>query len=71
VLDFFLSPEGYATDLYAARERERRRSDPNARYTPDELTADLEKAFGKGSVARGEQVFAQQCARCHSPSPAR
>jgi hypothetical protein len=69
VLDFFLSPEGYATDLYAARERERRRSDPNARYTLDELTADLEKAFGKGSVARGEQVFAQQCARCHSAQP--
>lgn len=70
VLAFFLSPEGYATDLYAARERERRKADPKARYTPDDLVADLEKEFGKGAVARGEQVFAQQCARCHSSQPA-
>ena len=28
--------------------------------------ADLDKRFGKGAVARGREVFAATCARCHS-----
>ena len=70
ILDFFMSPEGHATDLHAARQNERRRSDPKAVYGFENLVADLEQEFGKGAVARGEKVFAQQCARCHSSQPA-
>ncbi len=70
ILDFFFSAEGYATDLSVARENERRRVDPKATYTLTHLIADLEKEFGQGSVARGEKVFAQQCARCHSSQSA-
>ena len=70
VLDFFFSPEAYATDLNVARENERRRSDPKASYSMQNLIADLDQEFGQGAVARGEKVFAQQCARCHSSQPA-
>jgi hypothetical protein len=31
--------------------------------------ADLEKEFGKGAVGRGQAVFADNCARCHSSIP--
>jgi hypothetical protein len=34
-----------------------------------DLVADLEKEFGKGAVARGQTVFADNCARCHSSIP--
>ncbi|RPI44628.1 MAG: cytochrome c, partial [Betaproteobacteria bacterium] len=70
ILDFFFSPEAFATDLAVARQNERRKSDPNAVYGLPELVADLDKEFGSGAVARGEKVFAQQCARCHSSQPA-
>ncbi|MBI4756866.1 MAG: cytochrome c [Betaproteobacteria bacterium] len=66
ILDFFLSAEGHATDLRVARENARRAADPKARYTGQDLIADLEREFGKGAVARGEKVFAAGCARCHS-----
>ena len=66
VLDFFMSKEAHATDLYAARETDLKKKDPQATYGPRELVADLEKEFGKGAVARGEKIFAENCARCHS-----
>ena len=34
-----------------------------------DLIADLDKEFGKGAVARGQTVFAENCARCHSSIP--
>jgi mono/diheme cytochrome c family protein len=62
LLDFFLTaPEGQARDLHQARA--------NARGTPyahDDLVRDLEQEFGAGAVARGQQVFATNCAQCHS-----
>jgi hypothetical protein len=70
ILDFFMSTEGHATDLQAARQNERRRNDPKAIYSTASLAADLEQEFGKGAVARGEKVFAEQCARCHSSQAA-
>ena len=70
ILDFFMSAEAYATDLHAARQIERRKTDPKAVYTHANLVADLEQEFGKGAVARGEKVFAEQCARCHSSQAA-
>lgn len=69
ILAFFLSKEAHATDLSTARENALRQSNPQARYGPSDLVADLEKEFGKGAVARGEQIFAQQCAKCHSSQP--
>lgn len=62
MLDFFLTaPEGQATDLLEARANAR-----PAPYTPEDLTRDLEQDFGAGAVARGQQVFATNCAQCHS-----
>ncbi|MBI2784753.1 MAG: cytochrome c [Gammaproteobacteria bacterium] len=64
ILDFFLTaPEGHARDLREARANARL-----APYTPDDLTRDLEQEFGAGAVARGQQVFATNCAQCHSSS---
>ena len=70
ILAFFMSSEGYATDLQAARQNERRKTDAKASYAAENLIADLEQEFGAGAVARGEKVFAAQCARCHSSQPA-
>ena len=70
ILAFFLSPEGTAMDLQAARENQRRQARPAARYDYDDLLTDLEKQFGKGSVGRGRTVFAANCARCHSSGSA-
>jgi hypothetical protein len=70
ILAFFMSSEGHATDLQAARQNERRKTDPKTVYTAENLAADLEQEFGKGAVARGEKVYAAQCARCHSSQPA-
>ncbi len=44
------------SDLYQARGLKDRKA----------LSAQLDKEFGKGAVARGQVVFAQMCARCHS-----
>jgi mono/diheme cytochrome c family protein len=69
ILDFFMSAEGHATDLRDARENMLRAADPGARYTDQDLIADLERQFGAGAVARGREVFANGCARCHSSQP--
>jgi hypothetical protein len=66
---FLFSKETYATDLHVARENERKAKNPKAKYGYDDLVADLDKQFGKGSVARGREVFAANCARCHSSIP--
>lgn len=69
ILDFFLSAEAHVTDLREAREHMLRASTPGARYTEQDLIADLEREFGDGAVARGREVFANSCARCHSSQP--
>ena len=69
ILDFFLSSEADATDLRAARENELRKESRGARYSEADLIEDLEVEFGDGAVARGAQVFAENCARCHSSQP--
>ena len=70
LLAFFLSAEGDAMDLHAARNNERKARSPQApAYTRTDLIDDLEKEFGKGAVRRGKDVFAQNCARCHSSIP--
>ena len=70
VLDFFLSAEGDATDLHAARDRERKAAKPKApEYTRQDLIADLDQKFGKDAVRRGRVLFAENCARCHSSIP--
>jgi hypothetical protein len=69
LLAFFLSAEGDATDLRAARESSMRMTDPAAAYGEQQFFADLEKEFGAGAVLRGEKVFAENCARCHSSQP--
>ncbi len=70
ILDFFVSSESDATDLYAARHSSRKVENTNAPdYTKNDLIRDLENEFGTGSVARGRAVFADNCARCHSSIP--
>ena len=70
VLDFFLSAEGDAKDLHVARNNERRAKNPAAPlYTRADLIDDLERDYGRGAVRRGKDVFAQNCARCHSSIP--
>ena len=68
---FLFSKETDATDLAVARENERKARNANAPYTHDDLVADLDRQFGngKGAVARGREVFAANCARCHSSIP--
>jgi hypothetical protein len=66
---FLFSKETHATDLAVARENERKGKNARARYTHDDLVADLDRQFGKGAVARGREVFAANCARCHSSIP--
>jgi hypothetical protein len=53
VVDFFLSAR--PADLAVARG-----------VSSQELDAQLDKEFGEGSVALGQQVFARTCAGCHS-----
>jgi hypothetical protein len=69
IMDFLSSAETNATDLRVARANEVRRKNPQARYDADDLTAELDKEFGRGAVARGREVFAATCARCHSSVP--
>ena len=70
ILAFFLSPEGHAADLRDARERQLRKAKANAVYDHDDLVVALEKDFGLGAVGRGQRVFAENCARCHSSGQA-
>lgn len=69
LLDFFASAESDETDLFAARANARKAKGAAGSYGRAELIADLEKEFGKGAVARGQAVFAENCARCHSSIP--
>jgi len=66
VIDFFMSPKLYATDLQQARQEEARIQNPQASYNRDDLVDDLEQAFGDNAVSRGRVIFAKNCARCHS-----
>jgi mono/diheme cytochrome c family protein len=63
LLDFFASAESDETNLQAAR------AGKTGSYALADLTVDLEKEFGKGAVGRGQTVFADNCARCHSSIP--
>ncbi|HKY01606.1 MAG TPA: hypothetical protein VJM53_03560, partial [Burkholderiales bacterium] len=61
--------EARPTDLHVAREQVLKRKDSKAQYSYDALVAALDKQFGKNAVKRGSQVFADNCARCHSSIP--
>jgi len=69
ILDFFASAESDETNLQAARANARKSINPAVTYTRADLAADLETEFGKGAVGRGQTVFADNCARCHSSVP--
>jgi hypothetical protein len=69
LLDFFASAESDQTDLEAARARARKAANPAAVYSRTDFIAELEKEFGKGAISRGQLVFADNCARCHSSIP--
>jgi hypothetical protein len=69
IKNFLFSKETDATDLHVAREKARQAQNPEARYTYDDLVADLDRQFGKGAVTRGRKVFADKCASCHSSVP--
>lgn len=66
IMDFLSSAETDATDLQVARANELKKKNPAARYEAPDFIADLEKEFGAGAVPRGREVFAANCARCHS-----
>ncbi len=69
IMNFLTSEEAHATDLQMARENELKKSRPSATYSRQQFVADLEREFGAGAVARGREVFAANCARCHSSIP--
>jgi hypothetical protein len=69
IVDFLMSPETNATDLRVARERAARAKNPAAKYDEAAFERDLDRRFGAGAVKRGQQVFAANCARCHSSIP--
>ena len=56
IFDFLTSREATSTDLYVAKGLK----------DVGDLVEHLDKEFGKGAVARGKAVFAENCARCHS-----
>jgi len=70
VLDFFLSAEAHSTELRQARENRLKSFNDRAVYSEADLIDDLEREFGDGAVARGAEVFAANCARCHSSQQA-
>ena len=67
---FLMSAETDASDLQAARAKQRQTADSTAHYEFADLVDDLESEFGVGAVARGKNVFAENCARCHSSTTA-
>ena len=69
ILAFLMSTETNATDLAAAREHALRQYKPDAVYKMADLERDLDRQFGANAVARGQEVFAATCARCHSSIP--
>jgi len=70
VLQFFLSAEAHSTELRQARENRLKSFNARAVYSEADLIDDLEREFGDGAVARGAEVFAANCARCHSSQQA-
>ena len=66
ILAFLMSKETDATDLAVARANALRATNPKASYTAADLRRDLDQQFGANAVARGREVFAATCARCHS-----
>ena len=68
ILDFFMSAEGH-TDLREARENTRGLPIPGARYTDQDLIADLERRSSAGAVARGREVFHQRLRAATRVSP--
>ncbi len=66
ILAFLMSKETDATDLVVARANALRATNPKASYTAADLRRDLDRQFGTNAVARGREVFAANCARCHS-----
>ena len=66
ILAFLMSKETDATDLAVARANAKQAVNPKATYTSADLQRDLDKQFGANAVARGREVFATTCARCHS-----
>jgi hypothetical protein len=66
ILAFLESKEARNTDLREARERELKKKSAAATYDQRRFVADLNKEFGNDAVARGRDVFASNCARCHS-----
>lgn len=69
ILAFLTSKEADATDLAVARANARSAANPKAVYTSADLQRDLNAQFGANAVARGREVFAEKCARCHSSIP--
>ncbi|MCB1906551.1 MAG: cytochrome c [Rhodocyclaceae bacterium] len=69
IFDFFVSAEAHSAELRVARERAIKSFNPRAEYTEADFIEDLENEFGDGAVARGAEVFAANCARCHSSQP--
>ena len=56
-------------DLAQARENALRKANAKAVYSMADLERDLNKDFGSNAVARGRELFAATCARCHSSIP--
>lgn len=61
IVNFLLSKETNATDLFEARKRQK-----GENYTPAQFKDDLENEFGDGAIAKGKAIFAEKCATCHS-----
>lgn len=61
IVNFLLSKETDATDLFEARKKAK-----GADYSLAQFRDDLEKEFGEGAIARGRTIFADKCASCHS-----
>ncbi|HEY5806431.1 MAG TPA: hypothetical protein VIT67_00595, partial [Povalibacter sp.] len=57
IMEFLMSTEAHATDLRVARENELKKKNPAATYGQQAFTADLEREFGAGAIARGRDVF--------------
>ncbi|HEY6642530.1 hypothetical protein [Povalibacter sp.] len=66
IMSFLTSAETHATDLQVARDNELKKRSPNASGGVASFIAELDREFGAGAVNRGREVFAENCARCHS-----
>ena len=61
IVNFLLSKETDATDLFVARKNAK-----GGKYTQAQFKDELEKEFGEGAIARGRMIFGEKCASCHS-----